>query len=283
MILLEPGNRIIEETVKAVIQNRKEKPNNADVRLYDFDDISYHIQYDGKKNPDFLKISMAASAFKEFEDYGGKAAIAKHYTGCFSVDDTDESGSEVALKVDLTKIQDGEEDTVIEKLACMRANIMGGLFEYYIEDIEASADKEPKKFNLRSDTKVFFVPRKDRCVIIFAIDFNEGVDKTIAKVFLQEFQDARRNLGGNAPHCSWSRDPPSELVDNFDIKENPGILGYISFAIMPGKDTKSRVHVLQSFRSYLQYHIKCSKTLFHSRMRARIKSLLQVSVCSLWW
>lgn len=34
--------------------------------------------------------------------------------------------------------------------------------------------------------------------------------------------------------------------------------------------------VLQSFRNYLQYHIKCSKSYFHSRMRARVVSLLKV-------
>jgi actin related protein 2/3 complex, subunit 2 len=34
--------------------------------------------------------------------------------------------------------------------------------------------------------------------------------------------------------------------------------------------------LLQSFRAYLNYHIKCSKTYFHSQMRRRVKDLLQV-------
>jgi len=36
------------------------------------------------------------------------------------------------------------------------------------------------------------------------------------------------------------------------------------------------VGALQNFRTYLQYHIKCSKTYFHARMRARVVSLLKV-------
>ncbi len=37
---------------------------------------------------------------------------------------------------------------------------------------------------------------------------------------------------------------------------------------------------LASFRSYLGYHIKCSKGYMHSRMRTRVTSLLQVR---LYW
>jgi actin related protein 2/3 complex, subunit 2 len=33
------------------------------------------------------------------------------------------------------------------------------------------------------------------------------------------------------------------------------------------------VFALQGFRNFLQYHIKCSKALFHSRMRARISTM----------
>ena len=36
------------------------------------------------------------------------------------------------------------------------------------------------------------------------------------------------------------------------------------------------VKVLQTFRTFLQYHIKMSKSNFHSRMRARVVSLVKV-------
>lgn len=40
------------------------------------------------------------------------------------------------------------------------------------------------------------------------------------------------------------------------------------------KRTKA-VHLLVGFRSYLHYHIKCSKTYLHMRMRSRVDSLLK--------
>jgi actin related protein 2/3 complex subunit 2 len=33
---------------------------------------------------------------------------------------------------------------------------------------------------------------------------------------------------------------------------------------------------MQMFRNYLAYHIKCSKAYFHSRMRARVVSLIKI-------
>ena len=36
------------------------------------------------------------------------------------------------------------------------------------------------------------------------------------------------------------------------------------------------INNIQLFRDYLHYHIKCAKAYMHIRMRARVKSLLQV-------
>ena len=47
-------------------------------------------------------------------------------------------------------------------------------------------------FDLRADTKVFFVPRPDRVIIIFGLDFTDKVDIAIAKVFMQVGGESQR-------------------------------------------------------------------------------------------
>jgi len=112
------------------------------------------------------------------------------------------------------------------------------------------------------------------------MDFAEKVDKVIAKVFMQEFVDARRSLGF-APPVAWGVQPPAEL-QKWGITENKGgTLGYISFSILKSHVASAEkiekiVAVLSNFRNYIQYHIKCSKSYFHSRMRARVVGLLKV-------
>lgn len=57
-------------------------------------------------------------------------------------------------------------------------------------------------------------------------------------------------------------------------------IGYLSFAVLHNHVDQGRLqpisNVLTYFRNYLQYHIKSSKTYFHSRMRARVANTLKL-------
>jgi len=166
----------------------------------------------------------------------------------------------------------------------MKQTVIGGVFRHFYLKLKAGeAPAAPFKFDLRKDTTIYFVPDKDRVVTIFGLDFHEKVDKAVAKVFMQEFSDARKGLGF-APPVQWATaptQPPAELKVFGITENNTGNLGFISFAILKDHVTKEEVlhrivDILQSFRNYIQYHIKCSKSYFHSRMRARARELLKV-------
>jgi len=64
------------------------------------------------------------------------------------------------------------------------------------------------------------------------------------------------------------------------VTEPTGNLGFVTFAVMKTHLEQGRkdkvIQVLSVFRNYLQYHIKCSKSYFHSRMRARVVGLLKI-------
>lgn len=97
---------------------------------------------------------------------------------------------------------------------------------------------------------------------------------------MQEFVDAKKKIG-KAPPVSFSAVPPREMQEQLDITDATCNLGYISFAVLKPHvaDPKKRFAVqslLLDFRTYMQYHIKCSKSYFHSRMRARCVALLKV-------
>lgn len=271
MILLQPGNRILEECVRSQIM-AEEKRDGIDVRLCDFDDVSYRVQVDKDKN-DLMKLSMGLPCFHSIEDYGGKAAIEKYY-GEYKA--SAEVGYDITLQIKLDQV--AEKEAAIKKLQLMKANITGGVFDYFFQALLDGQKKSQLKFDLRSDTTVYFCPRDDRVTVIFSVDFKEHSDKVIAKVFLQEFVDARKKIG-RAPPCAWGANPPNELAD-FGVRENQGNLGYISFAVMKSHLDKGKketvINVLQSFRTFLQYHIKCSKSHFHSKMRKRVVELLKV-------
>jgi len=236
--------------------------------------VSYRIQVD-KDNLDVMKVSMNLPCYMLTEDKGGKDALHKYYGDHVGEAET---GYDLTLDIKLTDVK--EPDKLVKDLSLIKSNVTGGVFDHYFSALLASTDPplDKFKFDLRGDTTVYFLPRADRVTVIFSVDFTENVDKVIAKVFLQEFVDARKKIG-RAPPCLWGSNPPNELAE-FGITENEGNLGYISFAILKShvdKGKKERViQVLQTFRTFLQYHIKCSKSHFHSKMRKRVRELIKV-------
>jgi len=276
MILLEIGNRILAETVSAqiILEEKEEKREPIDVRLCDFDDVSYRVVIE-KDNRSVMRVSMAMPCYSAIKDNGAAEAAQKHY-GSLLTDA--EGGYDVTLNVNLDNLGMKPEE-MINKLQLLKSNVLGGVFDFYFSNLlKGGKPGAPFSFNLRSDTTVYFVPAADRVTIIYGLDFKERVDKAVAKVFMQEFQDARRTLGA-APPVAWGVNPPSELKE-FGITQPTGNLGFITFTVFKAhveKEKKEKVvAVMQSFRTYMQYHIKCSKSYFHSRMRLRVRELLAV-------
>jgi len=277
MILLERGNRILGETVSSKINiDPEEKVEPIDVRLCDFDNVSYRVVIEAE-NRNVILVALNLPCYASIEKNGAKEAYEKTYAGLIT---QPLAGFDLTLKIDLTSLKEQKQkDEMVSKISCLKANVVSGVFDYYFSALlKGSTPSEPFKFDLRSDTTVFFFPKADRVIVIFSVDFNEKVDRAIAKIFMQEFVEAKRGLGA-APPVSWGVNPPMELA-HYNITEPKGNLGFISFVVQKSNvdnNKKDRViAVLQAFRNYMQYHIKCSKSYFHTRMRARVVSLLAV-------
>jgi len=269
--LLEPGNRILEECLRSQIC-ATEKRIPMDVRLCDFDDVQYRVLVD-KSNVDMVKLSISIPPFQRFKDKGGQAAVDKHYR---EFKGAAETGFDVTLHIDCTKVQNHE--AVIKNLALVKSKITGGAFDNPFTGLMEDKKAEKFKFDLRPDTTVFFYPMADRVTVIFEVNFQVKMDQVIANVMLKEFVNSRKQIG-RAPPVSWEQNPPAELKE-FGISQNKGCLGYMSFAILKSHLEKGKqeavIAVLQTFRTYLQYHIKCSKSYFHSKMRKRVAELVKV-------
>lgn len=285
MILLQPGNRILEETLRGILileddENVDEEEKKAgrdpiDVRLCDFDDVSYRITIEAERL-NVLIVSMAAPCISQIEEKGANIALEKHYAD-FKVEP--QGGMDVTLEIDLDKVKGDE--ALVKKLSLLRANVIGGVFEYFFDKLNKGDTPEgPFQFRIRSDTTVYVFPGKDRVVFIYTLDYPDKAENCIAKVFMQELVAVKKKVG-KAPPIGFSANPPQELKDGLDIQDATCNLGYVSIAILKGhidndKKIARSAQLLQDFRPFMQYHIKCSKSYFHSRMRARTADLLKV-------
>jgi len=273
MILLEPGNRILGETVAAqlVKDENEEKKSNLDIKLCDFDDVAYRILVE---NGDNIKVSMSLPCYSVIKDFGAKAALEKAFGSLLAEQALD--NFDVTVQMSASNLGKPV-DEVVKTIQMMKPIAVGGVFDYFFSELQAGRKPAPFRFKLRQDTEIFLVPSADRVAIIYELSFQDRVDRAIARIMLQEFVDARRTLGA-APPVQYNMNPPMELKDSFGLVDPSQGLGYIGFSVMKSHLDGGRkdkvVAVLQNFRSYMQYHIKCSKSFFHSRMRARVNSML---------
>lgn len=276
MILLEPANRILRDTIKDKIESFQEekKAHLSLIKLCDFDDVQYVVKIDpsvGNK----MEVLTSMPCYKQIESQS-KPSLEKIYGNLLMSEAP--AGYEIGVSIDLENPSDTSA-AIAEKVAMLKTNTIGAVFDHYFTAMLSGGSSEPFQFALRADTKIYIFPSTDRVAVIFSLDFNEPSDRVLARVFLQEFTDCRRHLGA-APPCSFNHNPPLEMK-HFGITEpiSKDHLGFVSFAILKshleGPKKERVINNLQSFRNYMQYHIKCSKAYFHSRMRARVVSLIK--------
>jgi len=311
MILLESANRVLGEAVSAILlppepllvtadaASDASAPDGAqtsspspppssssssvrtpvDIKLCDFDDVAYRVQLDASAL-DQLKVSLSMPCYAVIAPHGARAALEKSFPGMLAVEP--EAQYDVTVCVLLSALPTFcSTAELVTRLSLLKATALGGVYERYFDALLASKPlTDSLGFAMRDDTKVYLVPKNDRLTIVYSINFTNKTDSAIARIFMQEFVEAKRRIG-QAPPCTFSAHPPLELRE-FDLSDSnvSTTLGFLSFAVLrshlEGDRAPKVIAAIASFRTYLLYHITCSKSYFHARMRARVVSLLKV-------
>uniref|UniRef100_A0A4W5LFJ4 Arp2/3 complex 34 kDa subunit n=1 Tax=Hucho hucho TaxID=62062 RepID=A0A4W5LFJ4_9TELE len=86
----------------------------------------------------------------------------------------------------------------------------------------------PIQIPFRRQETIYVLPQADRIVIVFSVAFQDKTDQAIARIFLQEFAEARRHVN-NAPPVSFGKDPPLELRGVPNLRQSTDHVGYLSF------------------------------------------------------
>lgn len=150
---------------------------------------------------------------------------------------------------------------------------------------------QKKKFDpivipYREEENIYIVNDDNKNLfVVYSIKFRDPDDIVLAKVFLQEFKDLRKDRSlSNAPGVNFAQGTlPLELkgvkTTEPSSKEALADYGFIVMSMfdrhMEPKSRDPVIDKLISFRSYFHYHLKCAKAYMHIRMRDRVVKLLQ--------
>jgi len=275
MLILDYHNKIIEDTLLEKFSTEGKEPGKyeaVEIVLADFDGVTFHISTDANSK-NLLNISLSIKCFSELKKYDVDHVMKEHY-GAFLK--TPESGYDVTLQIDLAK-PPSDIPKFVRDVALLKRHALAAPFYKVFADIEAKKPGALVEIPYRDDEAFYLKPETDRCIVIFSVAFKDPDDVVYAKVFLQEYQDARRTMS-NAPSVTYSqKEPPLELqgVRNLRVGANNG---FVSFVLFQPHLKKKDVTIdnITEFRNYLHYHIKCSKAYMHTRMRNKVRGFLQV-------
>jgi actin related protein 2/3 complex subunit 2 len=188
-------------------------------------------------------------------------------------------GYQVAIQFDCDNLPDPQK--FLNNVSDLRRVLVGGgLDRAFNALLSKTSDNLPvATIELRNGEPMFIVPSEAKIIVIFAIDFGDATDKALARVFMQEFVEAQRVVR-NAPPVSFSKEPPPILTSRVNYNYRPDMAGFISFAVeerhVAGPGKEKAIGLLTGFRNYLHYHIKCSKTYLHMRMRKKVAGWMLV-------
>lgn len=279
MILLDYNNRILQETIQQKIeraQDTTEKLEPTDVVFADFDGVKFSILSDANKSS-LLSISLSWRAYLDCVKYGATDLLKKSYGSLLQ--SSPQSGFDVTLQVDVAN--PGSDKDLPNKLSLLKRHILAAPFYSLFDAVEKDSKFDMISLEYRDDEALYLKKiDKESCIVIFSISFKDADDVVFAKVFLQEFADARKQMRG-VPAVTFSqKEAPGELKGVKSAERLSQTNGFVSFVLFKNHiDAKNRdrtIDNLQTFRNYLHYHIKCSKGFLHQRMRNRVSSLLLV-------
>jgi len=248
------------------------EPEPLDAVIADFDGVTFHLSTPDQKRF-ILQISVSIKCFAQLSPMDKLKEYYPEY-----LQSSPENGYDVTLRVDTSKMPADPKATAVS-IARLKRNVLGAPFYKVFADVEAKRPGPMIALNYRDDEAMYIKTDTDRISVIFNVAFKDSSDVILSKVFLQEYQDARRTMN-NAPAVSFSqKEPPAELkgVPNLRVGDNQGFVTFVLFAPhITGKQKDKTVDNIQTFRNYLHYHMKCSKAYLHTRMRDRVRLFLQV-------
>lgn len=277
MILLDYHNKIIEDTLlERMAITDATKYEALEATIADFDGVTFHITTDANSK-NLINISMSMKGYSELKKFGVDELLKKQYGAMVK---PTENGYDCTLQVDVSGKTGDAASKLARDIALLKRHCLAAPFYKVFADIEAKKPAAPLiEIKYRDDEALYIKPEPDRVIVIFSIQFKDAGDVVFAKVFLQEYENARKTMS-NAPSVLFSqKEPPLELktVKNLRVTEGQGFVSFVLFAShISGTKKEKSIDNIQTFRNYLHYHIKCSKAFMHTRMRNRVKTFLQV-------
>ena len=267
MMSIDPSHPLLVENLQKVLTGPEVQ---FQMTIPDYDGFLYLLSYDNQT----LAFSLIYDSLQSIGQAGGFEAIEQHLSG-FPSQKADNSITFEINKRSLPQDPAALKSAAVEissKFSTFRSVFIGGPYVQALLSLQSGRPVQPRQVDLRRKEKLWIVPGDSRVSFVFQIIYEDFNDTSLAKIFLQEIQDSKKQIS-NSPVITYSSSPP----DNISAFRPRSEGLFLSVTILKDqvKNPTEQGRWLGSLKQYLSYHIHSCKTYLHMRMRKRTDLLLQ--------
>jgi actin related protein 2/3 complex subunit 2 len=227
---------------------------------------------------------MQLNCGEQLKQYGLEQVVKKAYGDWIAP--TQENYT-LTLKVDLEKASKDEKlkNDYLTKVPLIKRYLMMSPFVFAFDKYAKNENFPAITIPYRPEENIYILTFERSLTVLFSIKFSDPDDVILARMFLNEFKDARKDRAlGNAPSVNFTQGAkPLELksIKSSEPDDPRGLaeFGFVTMGLfnshMEEKNREATIDKLLSFRNYLHYHLKCTKAYMHIRMRDRFGKLLE--------
>ena len=303
------------ETIYQVILNAIKK--DSDYRLLvEFGYYKYQIFPELNEKGDTKKIIMAfkANDFKNIYNYSGKKFLENEFKN-YEIEENlvfQKEKYDIGIKANVEKYiklkekkkknkeekknlteeekkKKKEEDKPLneelkkfaletaEKFSTFRIKIYSSVLNQMFLDVQKGEKIPTFELFLNSTNKLFILPSSDRIQLIYGIDFSQSTDISLAKIFLQELEEAKRHVKNciDAKCYAENDNVPNSIINIAKPKDYSNNLVVFDLYVKDYEQIKKKFSYFITFREYIQFHIHSVKTFLHIKMNKKGKELEQ--------
>jgi len=280
MKFIDPRNEIVrvcfERRLKEVngAKGKKKKLQWVERNFTEFDGTRFKISSStNKETPYILNLSVRVPYFKDVQKFDCHAHLEKIYGK--SLQKEPEMNFDFTITTDLSEVDEKAWDETLTQLASVKRNTFACACEKMFNDSLDGKDSEAAEISITKKDKLYIFGKKDRVIFCYALNIQS--DTIITDLFLNEMVDIRKKPDMSAcPTVNLAKKAPEE-IKAFEAGDGPFFIFtlYHRHFKTPANMNKA-IDLMCEFRTYLSYHIKCSKAHIHCRMRSKTEGWKKV-------
>ncbi|KAL0230102.1 hypothetical protein PCE1_003664 [Barthelona sp. PCE] len=267
MFDLEIRCKTLEERLKSLVAD----PTYTNCRIDDFGECYFILSTN--EGLEKIKLSMFVAEMSDYVNAGALDFISTEYAEWMCQPEGD---CQLAIEVSLAQLAD---ETVFEKVMCFKKSFYAHPYMSLIDQTQT----EPIVITHTNGLATYLLPLLDDkgLTVYFELSSTDSVEKEIIKVFVNEFDAmSRDNKYRIYPRLAFSATPVIEVQSLLASTHKRPSVGYVSIGMYEQhlEDEVNRDNCINSvilFRSFLNYHVKATKSNMQARMRNRYNGLLK--------